>query len=193
MISAAVLAGGASTRMGRDKALITLKGRTLVEHVVERLRPISDDVFVVTKRPDALEHVDVPVVTDRRDVQTPLAGIATALRTARYGHVFVCACDMPLISTELVHHLSERIGGHDAVVPLRNDRPEPSHALWSKAVADTVDLALATGERAVYRVLETLDAVWIDESEWRTIDPDGASFMNVNTPEDLARLSRTTA
>ena len=188
MISAAVLAGGASTRMGRDKALITHAGRTLVEHVIDRLRPVSDDVFVVTKHPDVLDHIDVPVVADRKDVQTPLAGIATALRAARHARVFVCACDMPFVSPELVHYLTERLGSHDAVVPRCDGRPESSHALWSSHIADAVDLALATGERAVHRVLEKLDTLWVDEPEWRTIDPDRASFVNVNTPEDLARL-----
>lgn len=188
MISAAVLAGGKSTRMGRDKGLITHEGRTLVEHVVDRLRTVSDDVFVVTKRPRTLEHLAVSVIADRSDVHSPLAGIATAVREARYDYVFVCACDMPFVSPDLVRFLADRAVGHAAIVPRRDGRAEATCAMWSGNAADDIDAALAVGERAVYRVLDTLDVVWIEESDWRAIDPTGASFVNVNTPEDLAQL-----
>jgi molybdopterin-guanine dinucleotide biosynthesis protein A len=130
----------------------------------------------------------MPLIMDRSDVHTPLAGIATALRTAKHDHVFVCACDMPFVAPDLVRFLAERAVGHAAAVPRRNARPEATCAVWSARAADDIDAALAVGERAVYRVLDTLDVVWIDEPVWKAIDPTGASFVNINTPEDLARL-----
>ena len=182
MISAAVLAGGESTRMGRDKALLDLGGRPLVCHVLDRLRAVSDDVFVVTKRPHALDGVAVRVVTDDSDAQTPLAGIATALRTARHDHVFVCACDMPFVSTGLVERLAQRAIGYDVAVPLRDGRPETLYAVWS------TDVVVHADDRAVHRVLEGMRVAWVAVDEWSDLDPTGKSFVNINTPEDLARL-----
>lgn len=186
-VSAAVLAGGLSTRMGRDKALIELDGRTLVEHVVERLRAVSDDVFVVTKRPGELEHLGLRVVEDGSDVHTPLVGIARALRAAVHPYVFVCACDMPFVSPNLIRLIASGAAAHDVAVPRRSSRPEPSHAVWSADVAPALDACLSAGERAVYRVLDTLSVAWIDEDDWSTVDPSGSSFVNLNTPADLAR------
>lgn len=182
MISAAVLAGGASTRMGRDKALLDVSGRPMVCRVVDRLREVSDDVFVVTKRPDVLNGLGLRVFADDTEARTPLAGIAKALEAALHEHVFVCACDMPFVSPPLVGLLADRVTGYDVAVPVRDGRAEPLHAVWAR------DVTLTPDERAVHRVLDDVRVAWIDEEEWRSLDPDGASFVNVNTPEDLARL-----
>lgn len=191
MISAAVLAGGSSTRMGRDKALLELNGRPMVCHVVDRLRAVSDDVFVVAKRQHALDGFGLRVITDDVEAHTPLAGIARALRAAASSRVFVCACDMPFVSDRLIELLAERATGYDVAVPLRAGRPEPLHAVWSTRVAFRLE------ERAVHRVLDELCVAWVGEKEWKAVDPEGSSFVNVNTPEDLARLysseARTTA
>lgn len=189
MISAAVLAGGKSTRMGRDKALLELSGRPLVRHVIDRLGAISHDVFLVTKRAHELDGLPVRVVSDDLDAHTPLAGIARALHAAAHQHVFVCACDMPFVSPSLVRLLADRVTGYDAAVPLRDGRPEPLHAVWSCDAVPTLDAALRAGERAVHRVLDTLHVAWIDEDTWAEVDPMGLSFQNVNTPDDLARVS----
>lgn len=183
--SVAVLAGGRSTRMGRDKSLLPFRNRPLIAHVVERCGVCSDDVFVVTKRPRQLQSLRFRVVVDHADEQTPLAGIVTALGAAAHPYVFVCACDMPFVSAELVRLLAQRARSYDAAVPVRAGRPEPSHAVWSTSALDRIEQALWSGERAVRRVLETLRVAWVDEDEWRTIDPGGRAFVNVNTPEDL--------
>lgn len=183
MISAAVLAGGSSTRMGRDKALLDLNGRPMICHVVDRLRAVSEDVFVVTKRAHSLDGLDLRVVIDQDEAQTPLSGISRALDVATHEHVFVCACDMPTVSPDLVLWIAERAVGYDAAVPVRDGRGEPLHAVWS------AHAIIGCGELAVHRVLEKLRVAWVGEDEWRTLDPTGSSFANVNTPEDLARAS----
>src|SRR5687768_11842733 len=97
-ISAAILAGGESRRMGSDKAMLDFAGRPLVERIADRLSAISEEVFVVGKR--RLE-VDVPTVLEASDPQTPLLGVLTALRAARHPLVFICGCDMPFVSPSL--------------------------------------------------------------------------------------------
>jgi molybdenum cofactor guanylyltransferase len=189
--SVAVLAGGESKRMGRDKALLPLNERPLIAHVVDRCGSCSDDVFVVTKRPRQLQSLRFRVVVDDFEEQTPLSGIVSALRAAARPYVFVCACDMPFVSPTLIRMLADRAEGFDAAVPRRDGRAEPSHGVWAADASDVVATALQAGERAVYRVLETMHVAWIEEDDWRVVDPDGRSFVNVNTPEDLASAMET--
>lgn len=191
-ISAAVLAGGASTRMGRDKAFLHIDGRALVERVVERLRTCSDDVFVVAKRCAPFEEIGLRAVADVTDAQTPLAGIATALRAAAHPLVFVCACDMPFVSPDLVSLIATRLGSADVAVPRRDGRPEPLHAVWSTTASAAVESSLRSGELAVHRAVEGLAVLWIEEADWRSVDAEGLSFVNVNTPADHSE-ARTTA
>jgi molybdenum cofactor guanylyltransferase len=171
-LSAAVLAGGSSTRMGRDKALIEVDGRPLALHVADRLRACSDDVFVVAKR-----DLGFPVVIDRFDVDTPLAGVATALRAATHRLVFVCGCDMPLVDPDLIRDLAARAEEHLAVVPQSDGKLQSLHAVWSVDALPDVEACLLAGERSVRAVLERVGAL--------TVEVEGASFRNINTPEEL--------
>ena len=172
--SCAILGGGRSSRMGRDKAAL------MAREVAERLTVVSDDVFAVAKSP--VEGLRTTI--DALDATSPLVGVLTALRCARHDVVFVCACDMPLVDVGLVVSLATSLGPHDAVIPIRDGRPEPLHAVWSKCAERPVAEALAAGERAVHRVLATLDTFTV------AFPPDHPSFTNINTPDDLARLRR---
>lgn len=184
-ISAAVLAGGESRRMGRDKALVEFDGRPLIVHVAGRLREWSDDVFVVGKLPNAQLEGLAPfpwrVVDDHEEVQTPLAGILAALRAARHAHVFVCATDMPFVSSDVVALLASRTGGVDAVAPTNEGTLEPLHALWSTHCVSKLQRIWDDGERSVHGALNRLDVRLVDVPETR-------SFTNLNTQEDLDAL-----
>ncbi len=176
-LSVAILAGGESRRMGTDKALIDLEGQPLVVHVARRFASLSDDVFVVCKVPLDL---DLPEVLDELADQTPLSGVITALRDARHDRVFVCACDMPFIDVDLVASLRDDA---DVVVPRHDGMVEPLHCVWSKRALPKLEGLWDGGERAVRRAIDRLDARYIDVGDER-------SFINVNTPEDLAVLTR---
>ena len=176
--------------MGRDKAFVEFGGRPLVAHVVDRLSSMSDDVFVIAKSRTDLDALGVRVYRDDCDVRTPLAGVLTALRAAVRPFVFVCATDMPYVSHTLVALLASRAGSVDAVVPQRGGRLEPLHAVWSVAAADAIAVRLGAGERAVHRVLDGLNVITVGEAEWRAVDPEGASFTNLNTPDELEAARR---
>jgi molybdopterin-guanine dinucleotide biosynthesis protein A len=188
--SCAVLAGGLSRRMGRDKALVEFEGRPLVVHMVERLSSWSDDVFVVSKTNPLPDDPRLRVYDDACDVQAPLAGVLAALRAASHPLVFVCATDMPFVSHEVVELLVSRADAADAVVPRRVGRLEPLHAVWSRSAAGPIAAQMDAGERAVHRALGLLNVVTVDEDEWRRVDPDGVSFTNLNTPDELAAARR---
>lgn len=180
-----VLAGGASLRMGRDKALLDWEGGPLVARVAARLASVLPEVVVVTKRPADLEGLGLPVVEDTVPEQTPLAGILTALRAGGGRTVFVAACDMPFVNPGLVRFLVERSPGYDAVIPVRGGRLEPLHAVWSAGALPGLERALAAGERAPHRAVRGLAVCEVPEAEWREVDPEGRSMTNLNTPGDV--------
>jgi molybdopterin-guanine dinucleotide biosynthesis protein A len=183
-LSVAVLAGGRSSRMGTDKALIEVEGELLVSRVAKGLRAISNDVFVVSKRPlDAT--IAFPEHLDELEDQTPLAGIITALYNAVHPVVFVCGCDMPFISNDVVLQLAGTIGDANAVAPRHDDVVQPLHAVWSKAALPELEELYADGQRAVHRALETLRARVVDIE-------DGRSFVNINTRSDLEAIQPPT-
>jgi molybdopterin-guanine dinucleotide biosynthesis protein A len=183
-VTGAVLAGGRSRRMGRDKALMDWGGRPLVEHVAARLQELCAEVFVVAKVP---LPVDLRVVTDATDTQTPLAGVVRALAASAHRRTVVVACDMPYVSVDVLRHLLDLAEGVDAVVPQRAGRAEPLHAVWASSALGPLTEALASGERALHRTLGALRVRWVPEAEWSPWDPQGRTFENVNTPADVAR------
>ncbi len=173
--------------MGSDKALLDIEGQTLVSRIIDRLGVISDDVFVVAKR--ALD-VDARVVLEPKRPQTPLLGVLTALRAARHPLVFICGCDMPFVSPSLATLLVERANRVDAVVPFREGKSEALHCVWSATAADKVASILDRGDYGLRRALRQLNIDTVDEGTWRSIDPDGLAFTNINTPADLTTAIR---
>ncbi|MGH2769654.1 MAG: molybdenum cofactor guanylyltransferase [Actinomycetota bacterium] len=185
----AVLAGGESRRMGRPKAHVLWEGHPLVVHVARLLETVVAEVIVVTKRPVELAGMGLTVVSDRMSVQTPLAGIATALHAAAGRPAVIVACDMPRLQPRLIRRLLEAAQGHDAAVPVREGRLEPLHAVWCAPCLGPVTAALDRGRLAPHEVLAKLDVARIPEAVWRVWDPEGVSMLNVNTPEDLQASS----
>lgn len=175
-LSAAVLAGGTSSRMGTDKALLELDGVPLATSVASKLEALSDDVFVVAK-----SEIDIPsrVVLDSLDEQTPLAGVISGLRAAAHPYVFICACDMPMLSLDLIAKLADRAEDYEAVVPIHDDRMQTLHTVWSVRCLPKLEALWDRGERSVFGALQKLD-VYIVKAEAET-----HSFTNLNTPADL--------
>ena len=182
-LSVAVLAGGLSTRMGSDKASLALDGgQSLVDRVCERLAIVSDDVFVVSKQP---REVRARLVLDEIEDQTPLAGIITALKAAKHPYVFVCGCDMPFISYELVMKLMDRAEDYDVAVPTFDDRIQSLHGVWATSCLPKLEAQWTAGDRGVFQAMQRLDAYIVNAHDA------GVSFTNINTPEDLDLLRAT--
>ncbi len=183
----AVLAGGESRRMGQPKAHILWEGRPLVVHVARLLETVVAEVIVVAKRPVELDGMGLKVVADRMSVQTPLAGIVTALRAAAGRAAVIVACDMPRLQPLFIRRLLEAAEGCDAVVPVRGGRLEPLHAVWCPSSLHPVTAALRRGMLAPHEVLAGLEVMRVPEATWRAWDPEGVSMLNVNTPGELQR------
>jgi molybdenum cofactor guanylyltransferase len=177
----AVLTGGRSSRMGRDKALLAFEGVPLALRVASALDQAGGaPVVAVGGDGAALAELGLTWVPDRHPGEGPLGGLLTALAVlAAHELVAVVATDLPDLSAAVVGRLVDAVGGHDAAVG-RTDRLEPLCAVWrSEAVLPVLSAAFEQGERAVHRALVGLDLVEVAVPE--------RSLRNVNAPEDLAR------
>jgi molybdenum cofactor guanylyltransferase len=188
-VSAIVLAGGRSSRFGRDKLAEPIDGRPLLEHAIEAVRPHAFEVLVVVA-PGAVPAVpaDVIVVHDPTPFEGPLAGLLVGLGAARGSTVLVTGGDMPELMPDVVAAMLASLDATaDEAVILDHDgwpRPLPMAVLRLPALAVASRL-VAAGERRLRALTEALTTTVIEESTWRGLDPGGTTMRDIDTPADL--------
>ncbi|MBK8294971.1 MAG: molybdenum cofactor guanylyltransferase [Solirubrobacterales bacterium] len=181
-VGAAVLAGGAGSRLGGDKALVQLGGRMLVEYPVEALREAGLSPFVVTKASHPVDLPGVETVIEPPTPQHPLLGIVTALEAAEGGPVLVVACDLPLLPPDLLRWIADQSG--DPVVPFVAGQLQPLVARYGPDSLEVLEDGLTSG-RSMKATVMDLDPVIVRAPELdRFGDPDRI-FHNVNSRTDL--------
>jgi molybdenum cofactor guanylyltransferase len=194
---AIILAGGSSTRMGTNKALLRLSpcGLTVIERVVTRLGEarLSPDLLV-TNTPHEYAFLGLPMVPDDVPGAGPLGGIRTALNHSPYERVLVVACDMPMLNPTLLRYMVSLPGDYDAFIPRRTDVPgrerlETLHAIYSRRCIVPISERIRAGELKVAALAEDIRVRYLGEEEMRRYDPGLQSFRNVNTPEDWEELA----
>lgn len=174
-----VLAGGKSSRMGRDKALIEIDGRSLLDRALDTLEPLVDDLLVIGD-PIKYGHVGPFVIGDDIPGKGPIGGIVTAMRYASNDNLLVLACDMPYIDRKLLELLKKELGNFtDAVVPRHGDRVEPLCAAYHRRCERAFRQAMERGELKVQDVLRHVRTNFIP------IEDGADRFRNLNTPDDL--------
>jgi molybdopterin-guanine dinucleotide biosynthesis protein A len=184
-VSAAIIAGGKSKRMGQDKAWIELDGEPLITRVANVLAKVADEVIVVANEP-RYASLGLRVVKDRYPEGGALGGIATGVGAASHDTVLVAACDMPFLSAEVWRLLVEHIGDADVVIPRIGGEYETLHAIYTKACLPHMARALAENRLRVIAFFDQVRVKAVEESELRGVDPELRAFTNVNTPEELA-------
>ena len=188
-VSAAIMAGGKSKRMGQDKAWIELDGEPLIRRVANVLAQVADEVIVVANEPK-YATLGLRVVPDRFPDGGALGGIATGVSAATHDRVLVAACDMPFLSAEVWRVLLDHRYEADVVIPKIGGEFETLHALYTKACVAPMERALAAGKMRVISFFDEVRVQPIEERELRIADPTLRSFTNVNTPEELASALR---
>lgn len=175
MITGLVLAGGRSSRMGTDKAVLKVGGRRLVDSTVQALRTMCAEVLVASGQ-RVIRGLDVQQIHDAGD--GPLGGIVAGLAVARTDLVAVVAVDMPSVDPRLLADLAARWEGEVAVAPRAGDVLQPLHAVYATAWHDRLAAAFAAGARSPAAVVSELGA--------RIVDVDDDRFArNLNRPADL--------
>ena len=191
-LTAVVLAGGRSLRMGVDKTQMVLGGQTLLTRAVEAVHPLAEQTIVVTNRPDAIGVAalpdDVLVTTDEVAYQGPLGGLVTACTHATQDWILICAADMPWISADVIEYLWERRAASDVVIPVGLQGPEPLLALYRVAAVEPAARAvLGSGRRRIVAMFDELRVTEVPQSNLEAVDPGLTSFFNINTQADFAK------
>jgi len=186
---AAVLAGGASRRMGRPKAALAYGAGTLLEFQTARLALLFEEVFVVAKEaPDSCVG-PARIVLDRTSDFAPLYGVQRALEETP-DRVFVLAVDLPALSADVI-----RLIGHrgletraPALIPRAGGVLQPLAAVWRRKVLPVAHSRIAGGALSLHELAQEAGAEVLTEEEWRAADPFGNSFANMNTLEEYAAM-----
>ena len=177
--------------MGRDKALVPLAGRAMIDHILTRVAGLGEEVLVTTNDPASYEHLDLPLFEDEEPGAGALGGLYTALAAARGDTVLVLACDMPFVNRLLLEYLLSLSGEADVIVPEWDGMYQTMHAVYRrKKVLKAVEHALEAGKQRMISFYPEVTVHKVPPEEIAQFDPRGRSFFNVNTPEDLAQAER---
>jgi molybdopterin-guanine dinucleotide biosynthesis protein A len=190
-ISAAIMAGGRSRRMGKTKALLPYRGGPLITQVYETLLPLFEDIFLVTNDPGFFDFLPCPKIPDRVPGKGPISGIDAALRYSRNPYVLVVGCDAPFLSPSLLKLLAGKTVGADLVIPRGPHGPEPLCAVYGKGCLPLVEDSLRKGDFKLLDLAIRLPTREVSLEEVAAVDPGFRSFRNINTPQDFRLLSET--
>ncbi|NLH49634.1 MAG: molybdenum cofactor guanylyltransferase [Myxococcales bacterium] len=186
-ITAVILAGGHSARMGRDKALLPFAGTPLLLGLIATMRRLFSQVLVAGGDPARYPDLPVPVVPDLFPGRGAMAGLHAGIAHAATPRIFALACDTPFPEIALIHRLARLDPGADWVLPHTASGHEPLFAVYSQACRPAMEKLLAAGKSRILLLAETVRTRLVEEDELRRYDPELRSFINLNTPEDLRR------
>ena len=189
-ISVAILAGGQSRRMGRDKAFLPVGERPVIERVMERVAPLTDDLTLIANEPALYCHLGCQLVGDVYPGKGSLGGIYTAIHAARHDYCLVVACDMPFLNPDLLRYLIELTPGYDVVIPRIEEFPETMHAVYGKRCLEPIQRRLLAGQLKIIGFFDEVRVRYIERAEVARFDPTFRSFLNMNTPADWERVQR---
>jgi molybdenum cofactor guanylyltransferase len=188
-VSGVILAGGQSRRLGRDKAVEPVGGQPLIRRVIERVSRVSSEIVVVVA--DQARGQGLPLAEDHRvalDIypgKGSLGGIFSGLSAVQEEWGLVVACDMPFLNLELLRYMMSLRAGVAAVVPVLEGRPEPTHALYSRACLPHIEERLKADDLKISRFFDEVRVKYVPEEDIARFDPDYLSFFNINSQPDL--------
>jgi len=205
-VTGIVLAGGRSSRMGRDKAFLKIGGQPLVERVIGRLQRLCRETIIVTNSPARYAYLPARLVSDVVPGRGPLVGIYSGLRAAQNDLAVVVACDMPFLNASLLQFMVAQAPRYDVVIPrtryeasprglhrhggLPTGRAKglhPLHAVYRKTCLPPIERLIEENDLRVIAFFSQVRVRYVERHEIVRFDPLQRSFFNVNTPSDLDR------
>ncbi|TKS59794.1 MAG: molybdenum cofactor guanylyltransferase [Nitrospira sp.] len=178
--------------MGEDKRYLHVGERTLFERSLAVLRSLFQNILVVIAQDSPPLQADVPVIRDLIPDCGSLGGLYTGLRQASTEHIFVVGCDMPFLNPQAVRYVIALKDNADIVMAQRKNGLQPMHALYGRRCLPVLEEMVRTHHLKIQDIVvnPSLNVRLIKEAELSRIDPEGRSFLNVNTPSDLEAARR---
>jgi len=187
-VTAVILAGGNSTRMKSNKALLPYSGELFIERIYRQLSALFPEVILVTNTPEFYRFLPCRMVPDEFPGMGSLAGIHAGLKQSRTDRIFVVACDMPYLNSGLIRQMVAKAQGSDVVIPESDGGFEPLHAVYAKSCLPAMEEALKNGTRKIVNCFDWSKVSVMSKEEIAALDPDFHSFRNINTPEEYFRF-----
>jgi FdhD protein len=189
-VTAAILAGGASSRMGTNKALLEVDGTQIISRTYQVLARLFHDVIIITNSPEEYDFLPCRKMPDLYPGVGSIAGLHSALAHSTSHRTFITACDMPYIEPDTIRHLCQlQQDGYDAVIPFSSGGQEPLHAVYAAACKDVFEKAILKNERKILDILERMNTRLVTWEEIQDINSGARrSFLNVNTPEEYEAI-----
>lgn len=186
-ITGVILVGGKSRRMGRDKAFLELAGKTLFERVLEIFRENLERIVLVGDRAERFAGYGLPIIPDIYPGSC-LGGLYTGLYNSATDYILVSSCDLPFPNGEVLRYLCSLREGYDAVVPTSANGCEPLFALYSKKCLVPIKALLDSGNFCAYAYFPKVRVRYVPYEELVHMDRAGTAFLNINTPEEFAKI-----
>lgn len=181
----AILAGGKSSRMGKDKAFLYYKEKTFIENIIGAGSDFSEKIIVANNE-IKYKDFNTKVYSDIYLEKGPLGGIHSALKNAKYDKVLCIACDMPLMSTKVLNAIGSINENYEVIVPEINNRLQPMCAIYSKSLLPKIEKAINNGEYKLQKFVLSTNYKIIDNKAYKALSEE--SFLNINTEIEYKEL-----
>ena len=188
-LTAIILAGGKSSRIGsdKDKAILKLNGKRLIDIVVSKLKNIVGDNIIIVGPPEKYPSYK-QVVPDLFNQRGLLVGLYSGLKSSASRYNLVVGCDMPFLKVELLQYMRDKIGSNDIIIPrYAKNYIEPLCAIYSKDCLSVMERNIEAGILSIRRIFPYLKVKYIEEKEIKRVDSELNSFFNINYKEDFIR------
>jgi len=187
-ITGVILAGGASSRMGRNKALLLVDGIPLIEKIYRTMAELFDNLLLVTNTPEEYAFLPCRKVGDIYRGVGSIAGLHAGLTASSTQRIFIVACDTPFLNASLIRKICSIDGNAAAVVPVGRSGKEPLHALYGKDCLPALEQMLVQDIRKILHLYEQVPTRFVMPEEFSSIAEAELSFYNLNTPAEYQAL-----
>jgi molybdopterin-guanine dinucleotide biosynthesis protein A len=187
-VTGIILSGGKSSRMGKNKSLLTLGDKKVIEHIHDEMKSCTDDIVVVANEPSAYTFLAKEIISDRIPGKGPLAGLEAAFYHKKADAYIVSACDTPLIKREVYKHLVSSLHNYEAAVPVFNDQTHPLSGVYRRSVLQAVRQQLDKDELRVKSFFKNIHVNYVDNFGKISNKVLQQHFFNMNTPSDYEEV-----
>lgn len=190
-ITAVILAGGKSSRMGSDKSLLKLGGKTLIENIIDTLRPYVSSIIIVTNNKEKYGFLNnISFIPDIIKNQGPFIGLISGIKSIDTKWCFVTSCDMPLIDGNIVEYLWRRKNGY-IVSPFSINGYEPLISLYAKDILPFAEKMMTEGIRSINKFIDNMEKLgYVDKIDKHVLLKEFGenTFLNINDHDNYLRL-----
>ncbi len=184
-VSGLILAGGESSRYGRNKALVNFNGMPLIQRVSRVMQSLFHEVIIITNTPEEYSFLKLPMCEDLIKGLGPLGGLFTGLTRMTNDAGFLVGCDMPFLNRKLIRHIVEIRDDCDVIVPSISGMMEPLHALYGQGCLPAIRQLIDSRKYQIGQFFTEVSVKYIDEDTIRFFDPEMRCFYNINEPRHL--------